>query len=211
LGDALGFIKCKSYLATSLARKAPMTTTLSLPDTNELKKLSNLPTQLALQRAAPFLAHLVRDPAFLDAYVLPLLEEATEADDWYVAQRCDGQDGSYSLQVFVWPEGSRTQIHDHTSWGAYCCVVGSVLEERYERLDDSSQLEYARLKKVWQLSWSREDGASSVLPYDEGIHRVGNPGSKTAISVHLYGPQEGELDGRDYDPFRDYVCDRREI
>jgi predicted metal-dependent enzyme (double-stranded beta helix superfamily) len=187
-----------------------MTTTSSLPDTNELEKLSDLPTQLALQRAAPFLTLLVRDPAFLDAYVLPLLEEATEADDWYVARRCDGQDGSYSLQVFAWPEGSRTQIHDHTSWGAYCCVVGSVLEERYERLDDGSQLEYARLKKVWQLSWSREDGASSILPYDEGIHRVGNLGSKTAISVHLYGPRIGELDGQDYDPSRDYVCDRRE-
>jgi hypothetical protein len=188
-----------------------MTATLSLPDTNELEKLSNLPTELALQRAAPFLAHLVRDPAFLDACVLPLLQTARIIEDWYVAQRCDGQDGSYSLQVFVWPEGSRTQIHDHTSWGAYCCVAGSVLEERYERLDDGSQLEYAHLKKVWQLSWSKEDGVSTLLPYDEGIHRVGNVGSKTAISVHLYGPRIGEFDGRDYNPSRDYVCDRREI
>jgi hypothetical protein len=188
-----------------------MTATLSLPDTNELEKLSNLPTELALQRAAPFLAHLVRDPAFLDACVLPLLQTARIIEDWYVAQRCEGQDGTYSLQVFVWPEGSRTQIHDHTTWGAYCCVAGSMLEERYERLDDGSQLEHARLKKVWQLSWSREDGVSSVLPYDEGIHRVSNLGSKRAISVHLYGPQEGELEGRDYDPSCDYVCDRREI
>jgi hypothetical protein len=86
-----------------------------------------------------------------------------------------------------------------------------VLEERYERLDDGTQLEHARLKKAWQLSWSTEDGASSVLPYDEGIHRVGNLGSETAISVHLYGPRIGELDGRDYDPSRDYVCDRTEI
>jgi hypothetical protein len=28
--------------------------------------------------------------------------------------------------------------------------------------------------------------------------------------VHLYGPQLGELDGRDYDTSRDYVCDRTE-
>ena len=69
---------------------------------------------------------------------------------------------------------------------------------------------HARLKKVWQLSWSKEDGASTVLPYDEGIHRVGNLGSKTAISVHLYGPRIGEVDGRDYDASRDYVCDRTE-
>jgi hypothetical protein len=31
---------------------------------------------------------------------------------------------------------------------------------------------------------------------------------ETAISVHLYGPQIGEIDGRDYDPSRDHVCDR---
>ena len=188
-----------------------MTATLSLPDTNELEKLSNLSTELALQSAAPFLAHLVREPAFLDACGIPLLQTARIIEDWYVAQRCDGQDGSYSLQVFVWPEGSRTQIHDHTSWGVFCCAVGSVLEERYERLDDGSQLEHARLKKAWQLLWSTKDGTSSVLPYDEGIHRVGNLGSETAISVHLYGPRIGELDGRDYDASRDYVCDRTEI
>jgi predicted metal-dependent enzyme (double-stranded beta helix superfamily) len=189
-----------------------MTTTLCLPGADELEKLSELPTEVALPRATSFLARLVRDPAFLETCIYPVLKEATVPDDWYVAQHCEGQDGSYSLQVFLWPEGSQTQIHDHTSWGAYCCAVGSVLEERYERLDDGSRLEYARLKKAWQLWWSTEDGASSVLPYDEGIHRVGNLDSETAISVHLYGPRIGEeLDGRDYDPSRDYVCDRREI
>jgi hypothetical protein len=39
---------------------------------------------------------------------------------------------------------------------------------------------------------------------------VGNVGNETAISVHLYGPRIGELDGRDYDASRDYVCDRAE-
>jgi predicted metal-dependent enzyme (double-stranded beta helix superfamily) len=127
-----------------------------------------------------------------------------------VARHHDAPDSSFSLQVFVWPPGSRTRIHDHSSWGAYCCAIGSVLEERYERLDDRSRPDFARLKKVWQLSWSREDGASTVLPYEEGIHRVGNPGASTAVSVHLYGPRMGEVDGRDYDPSRNRVCDRRD-
>jgi predicted metal-dependent enzyme (double-stranded beta helix superfamily) len=122
----------------------------------------------------------------------------------------EGGDGSYSLQVLVWPLESRTQVHDHISWGVFCCVVRTVLEERYERLDDGSQLNHARLKNVWQLAWDTEDGASAVLPYDGGIHRMGNPGNRTAISVHLYEPRIGGLDGRDYDPFRDYVCDRFE-
>jgi predicted metal-dependent enzyme (double-stranded beta helix superfamily) len=169
-----------------------------------------LPPEPTLPEAIPILSPLVRDPDFLNSHVLPLLKEAGRAEDWYVARRYDAQDGSYSLQIFVWPPGSKTQIHDHTSWGAYCCVVGSVLEERYERLDKGSLLNYARLRKVWQLSWNREDGVSTVLPYDGGIHRVENISSETAISVHLYGPQIGDLDGRDYDTSRDYVCDRTE-
>jgi predicted metal-dependent enzyme (double-stranded beta helix superfamily) len=185
-----------------------MTTSLAL-DTNELQKLSELPTELALRQAAAFLARLVKDPDFVDSCILPFLEESRHREDWYVAHRHDAEDGSFSLQVFVWPPGTGTKIHDHSSWGAYCCAIGSVLEERYERLDDGSHPDHARLKKVWQLSWSSEDGASTVLPYDGGIHSIGNPGEETTISVHLYGPRMSSIDGRDYDPSRDYVCDRR--
>ena len=68
--------------------------------------------------------------------------------------------------------------------------------------------EHASLKKAWQLTWSAHDGASTVLDGDGGIHRVGNPATGPAVSVHLYGPRLEEVDGRDYDPSRDYVCDR---
>ena len=165
---------------------------------------------MALPKAASFLADLVRAPAFFEAEVPTLLQAAQGTKDWYVAQRHDAEDGSFSLKVFVWPPGTGTRIHDHSSWGAYACAFGSVLEERYERLDDGRRPEHARLKKVWQLRWSPEDGSSTVLPGDEGIHRVGNPGECMAISVHLYGPRVGEIDGRDYDPSRDYVCDRQQ-
>ncbi len=186
------------------------TTSLAL-DTSELQKLSELPTKLALRQAAPFLVHVVEDPAFREANILPLLEQASGTEEtWYVAHSCEGEDHSFSLQVFVWPPNTETKIHDHSSWGVFCCAVGSVLEERYERLDDGSRPDQARLRKVWQLVWSRDDGASSILPHDGGIHRVGNPSEGLAISVHLYGPRVGEVDGRDYDPSRDYVCNRRE-
>jgi predicted metal-dependent enzyme (double-stranded beta helix superfamily) len=188
---------------------ADTTTSLGL-DMNELQRLSELPTGLALWRAAPLLAHLVGDPTFVEFEVLPLLREARGREDWYVARSYEGKDRSFSLQVFVWPPGTETKIHDHSSWGVFGCAVGSVLEERYERLDDGSVSGHARLKKVWQLTWSPDDGASTVLPGAGGIHRVGNPGGEVAISVHLYGPRTRGLDGRDYDLSRDYVCDRRE-
>ncbi len=189
-----------------------MVTTLpTAPDTIELERLTDLAPARSLREAVLLLAQLARDPAFLDAHVFPLLEGAGRAEeDWYVVRSYEAPNDSCSLEVFVWPPETGTQIHDHTCWGAYCCILGSVLEERYERLDDSLRLNHARLKNVWSRVWSREDGVSTVLPYDGGIHRVGNPGSETAISVHLYGPKIGELDGRDYDPLRDYVCDRTE-
>ncbi len=162
-----------------------------------------------LNEAPGLLTGLARDPAFLDEHILPLFEEAELAEDWYVARRYDVPGGG-SLQIFVWPPGTETRVHDHSSWGAVCCAVGSVFEERYERLDDGSQLEHARLQNVWQKVWRKNDGVSTVLPYDGGIHRVGNAGDGVAISVHLYGPRMSEMDDRDYDPSRDYVCDRRE-
>ncbi|HEX2739984.1 MAG TPA: cysteine dioxygenase family protein [Rubrobacter sp.] len=169
--------------------------------------LQVLPPEMALREAVPILYRLVGDPTFLDSHVLAHLEEAGRAEDWYVAFR---DDRSCSLQVFVWPPGSRTQIHDHSTWGAFCCVVGTVLEERFERADDCSLTDFARLKKLWRLEWRRKDGISTVLPYERGIHRVGNPTGEPAISVHLYGPRLGEIDGRDYDPSQNYVCDRPE-
>ena len=85
-----------------------------------------------------------------------------------------------------------------------------MLEERYERLDDGSVPDHARLNELWRVEWGREDGISTILPYEGGIHRIGNPTEQPAVSVHLYGPRLGEIDGRDYDPLRDYVCDRPE-
>jgi predicted metal-dependent enzyme (double-stranded beta helix superfamily) len=178
------------------------------PDTVELRDIGAQPTAQALPRAAAFLADLVRNRSFLASHVLTVLEEASGAEGWYVARRWDDPEGYFSLQVFVWPAGTRTMIHDHSSWGAYACAAGTVFEERYERLDDGSKFEHARLRDDWHLSWSPEDGASTVLPGNGGIHSVGNPYDETAVSLHLYGPRLEEIDGRDYDPSRDYVCDR---
>ncbi len=97
-------------------------------------------------------------------------------------------------------------VHDHTSWGIYACLAGHLGEERYARLDDESASGIAHLRSDWRAVW-RPGQQSELLPYSGGIHRVHNAGVTPAVSLHLYGPQ-GQLDGRDYDPRRDFVCDR---
>jgi predicted metal-dependent enzyme (double-stranded beta helix superfamily) len=111
------------------------------------------------------------------------------------------------LQVFVWPPGAKTAIHDHSCWGLIHSAFGTLREERYARLDAGEHAARARLRCVWRNSWGRADGVSPLLPYEGGIHRISNPSNQAALSVHLYGPP-GTIDGRDYDPSRDYVCDR---
>lgn len=186
-----------------------MNTVMPAPEIPALGRLVHLPPEAAVRGAAEALSRLVLDPS-VEVYLAGLLAEARGARGWYVARSYEPPDRTYSLQVFVWPPGTETQIHDHTTWGAYLCAVGWVLEERYERLDNGSRPDFARLREAWELKWRLGDGVSTVLPYEGGIHRVGNPGPRTAVSVHLYGPRVAAADGRDYDPRRDYVCDRYE-
>jgi predicted metal-dependent enzyme (double-stranded beta helix superfamily) len=186
---------------------------LPASEVRELARLSELPLELALRQAGSLLTRLARDRKFRERWLLPLLElKPRTTAGWYVAHSYNGgnEGSSCSLQVFAWPAGSWTKIHDHSCWGAFCCAVGSVVEERYERLDDGSEAYSARLKKLWRMAWGTQDEVSTVMSHDGGIHRMGNVGGTTAVSVHLYGPRVGEVDGRDYDPSRNYVCDRLE-
>ena len=88
-------------------------------------------------------------------------------------------------------------------------AMGKTLEKTL--LEHGAQPNKASLRKQWQRVWSRPDGASTVGAYENGIHRVANSGRRPATSLHLYGPRTGVFDGRDYDPSRDFVCDRLEL
>jgi hypothetical protein len=97
--------------------KGRTTTTALAPGAHRLREISESPAGSALPRAAHFLSRLVKDPVLLREEILPLLDGAEGREDWYVARRHEDEEGLYSLQVFVWPPGSRTRIHDHSSWG----------------------------------------------------------------------------------------------
>ena len=173
---------------------------------HELDQLAGLPAPYAVREGAQVLGRLLENPAFLIGQVLPFLD-ATATGGPYVAQKFQGARSGYSLEIFIWPPGAQTAIHDHSCWGMIGSAFGVLHEERYIRLDDNGQFHQARLRSAWQRTWHAGEGISPLLPYEGGIHRVSNPGARTVVSVHVYGPA-GLIDGRDYDPRRDYVCDR---
>jgi predicted metal-dependent enzyme (double-stranded beta helix superfamily) len=176
----------------------------------DLRDLLHVLPTIQYDSAPEFMAQLMHNPAFVTTQIVPFVMWATPTREPSIPISYGAREASTCLQVFVWPAGATTPIHDHTSWGAYQCVIGSLVEQRYERLDDGEQPSTARLRKAWQRTWCSEDGTSMVRPYEKGIHRITNPNSYPAISVHMYGPRGGVFDGRDYDPKRDFVCDRLE-
>ena len=181
--------------------------TLSLAQAlGELGPIATLAPTLAVREAGTVLAHLLKNPAFV-AEQMRFLRETPTTPGPYVACQITGPADGYALQVFVWPPGAQTAIHDHSCWGLIHGVVGTLQEERYTRLDAAEHDAQARLRRAWRRGWGRADGVSPLLPYAGGIHRVSNPSSEPALSVHIYGPP-GAIDGRDYDPSHDYVCDR---
>jgi hypothetical protein len=165
----------------------------------ELREIASLPPHLAVDAALSRLERICRDPRLFD-----LLPPSGSAAPTF---RTLHDEQAYSLQLFHWQPGSRTPIHDHTSWGVYVCLAGQLSEDRYVRLDDASQPARATLRRTWRAAWAPGEH-SVLLPYEGGIHRVWNAQSAPAVSLHLYGPRLGEMDGRDYDPRRDFVCDR---
>lgn len=177
-------------------------------DPNVLDRLATLPLDLAPRGAASVLAQLTREPTALDAALRSYLTSATPSEGPLIIGRYEGDTGGCSLQLFYWAPGAASAIHDHACWGALCCVTGMLREERYRRLDNGAQPNRARLRKTWTRVWRPGMDASCLLPYEGGIHRMSNPGREPAFSLHLYGPRLGDLDGRDYDPGHDFVCDR---
>jgi predicted metal-dependent enzyme (double-stranded beta helix superfamily) len=180
------------------------TTNADLMTADRLEQLSSLPAYLAVAEAAPLLGSTL-DRARLLGVAADLLG-STSLEPRPTFRTLLDEPG-FSLQVFAWPAGSYTPIHDHTSWGVYVCLAGQLVEDRYTRLDDGAQPTTARLRRTWRRAWLPGE-QSVLLPYEGGIHRVANPGTAPAVSLHLYGPRLGVMDGRDYDPRRDYVCDR---
>src|SRR5215210_2611394 len=131
---------------------------ISTPNIREFERLYRRLPELEFDQSSAFLTQLARDPRFIATQILSSISFASSGTEPTIIATYGLREASPCLQVFVWPAGAATPIHDHTSWGAYHCVVGTLMEERYERLDDGAQPSTARLRKVWQRPLRNQDG-----------------------------------------------------
>ena len=94
---------------------------------------------------------------------------------------CDPQE-RFSVVSFVWMPGHRTPIHDHTVWGLVGVMRG---EEQCE--------EYSADLKATGTHLVRPGDVDRVSPRIGDVHVVSNPGTKTAVSIHVYGANIGAV------------------
>ena len=95
----------------------------------------------------------------------------------------------FSVVSFVWMPGHRTPIHNHTTWGLVGVMRG---EELCEEFSPSIQKVGSHKVKPGEID--------RVSPRIGDIHVVSNPGSQTALSIHVYGANIGAVRRHVYDP-----------
>jgi len=95
--------------------------------------------------------------------------------------------GRYSAVAIVWDKDQYSPVHGHHTWCAYSVLQGTLSESCFE---------WCEAEQAARLNAAGAAGAATLrLPgevsYTEaghcGIHRLGNPHSESAISVHIYG------------------------
>ena len=94
----------------------------------------------------------------------------------------------FSVVSFVWMPGHRTPIHDHTVWGLVGVMRGEELCE-----------EYSPGVKKTSAHPVKAGSVDRVSPRIGDIHVVSNAGSKTAVSIHVYGANIGAVKRHTFD------------
>jgi len=114
----------------------------------------------------------------------PDLRQETLFDNELILFRDLGQ--MFSLRLYVFGPGERTAVHDHTSWGVSGSAFGQLEVVRYRREGLGSQPEQCCLAVVARRVLGPGE-IETTLPFDDGIHRTGNPAGGSTLMVSIYG------------------------
>jgi predicted metal-dependent enzyme (double-stranded beta helix superfamily) len=95
-------------------------------------------------------------------------------------------DRSFQILCYIWGPYLSDTVHDHGSWGIIGSFLKPIGERKYRRLDDGSKEGYAELKEV-SSQVLKPGETTSVLPLNNGIHRMENRSGDVAVTINVYG------------------------
>ena len=98
----------------------------------------------------------------------------------------------FFVQVFHWPAGAKTPIHNHNTWGVMGILQNQlhVTEYSMTALDTPGQFDVSE-----KADYQAQRGAIIYLTApDDEIHQIVNDSEQESLSVHIYGAEmEGTL------------------
>ncbi|MGQ0510735.1 MAG: cysteine dioxygenase [Betaproteobacteria bacterium] len=132
--------------------------------------------------------------------LLEAMRDAVRAPDLLDAAQRAGSDKGYTRHVvhadpldrftvlaLVWRPGQFSPVHWHHSWCAYAVVAGLLQETGYD-WDEASGRATTSMRR------ERVAGDTSfAIAGSTRIHRLGNGGTREAISLHAYGVPAGRI------------------
>jgi predicted metal-dependent enzyme (double-stranded beta helix superfamily) len=96
-------------------------------------------------------------------------------------------DGRFTVLAIVWDAGQLSPAHAHDTWCGYA-VLENALEETLFRYNAKAAKAEVLRTEVRKPGYS----CFAAAGLDQ-IHRVGNSGSRPAISIHVYGVERERI------------------
>jgi predicted metal-dependent enzyme (double-stranded beta helix superfamily) len=96
--------------------------------------------------------------------------------------------GRFTILAIVWGAGQFSPPHAHETWCAYAVCGDQVLTET-EYSYDATTRKAVPLRTVERRSGYCCFGEAGL----DQIHRLGNAGARPAISLHVYGVEQGRI------------------
>ena len=144
-----------------------------------------------IEEGSKYVSKLVSNPAILNDILTKLV-----LDDQFLKSQYQAIDPNdiiiyrspnrlFSLRAFIWEPRVHYPIHDHGSWGLVGVYLNPIRERKYQlRTNGAAPSTQIELKSDQLLQPGQ---VTVVLPLDQGIHQMENPGESVAISLHTYG------------------------
>jgi len=102
------------------------------------------------------------------------------------------------VTAVVWGPGDHAPPHNHNTWGMIGVWDNALTETRFQRLDDRTRVDYAKLEKD-RTAVVKPGEISLLVPEVDEIHQMDNFTDRPTVEIHVYGKDLRGLDRCTYD------------
>lgn len=147
-----------------------------------------------LGRVAPLAKKFAQNK---DAWLKPTHYETDPEQGFGVHLLHEEPDHSLAVFAIAWAPHDGFEPHDHGTWAVVVGVEGVERNVKYNRLDDRSRPDRAKLVERCTVLAGEGD---VVCLRAKGIHSVWNDGDKVSLSLHTYGRHINHTGRSVFDP-----------